>query len=144
VTAGPGVVTLQRNVLHSFGLLHLLLSWTLLTLVLTVAAWLTPGVSIRGGIMSHFGVAAMFALVAWVVHAVVMTISESGGVWLQYSLGFVARVLVLAALLKLTSMVTSRLVVKSFFRAMIAAAIASAATTIADYLIGRYLPAWLG
>ncbi len=117
---------------------HILFAWTILTVSLTVAAWITPGVSIRGGILGHFVAAAIFAGVAWGAHALVHVACAALGVYAQVSLGFVARVVVLGFLLKLTSMVTSRVQVKSLLRALVAAFIVSVTTVALESLVGRW------
>lgn len=118
---------------------HVLLAWTVLTVSLTIGAWLTPGVSIRGGILGHFVAAAIFAAVAWGAHALVHAACAALGVYAQFSLGFVARVFVLAVLLKLTSVVTTRVQVKSFVRALIAAFIVSVVTVPVEHFLGSLI-----
>lgn len=118
---------------------HLLLSWVILTVALTIGAWLTPGVSIRGGIVGHFVASAIFAGVAWVASYLLHFAAAALGIFFQVSLGFLARVVVLALLLKLTSMVTQRIQVKSLIRALIAAFIVSVATTFLEALVARYV-----
>jgi uncharacterized membrane protein YvlD (DUF360 family) len=118
---------------------HLLLSWVILTVALTIGAWLTPGVSIRGGVVGHFVAAAIFAGVAWLTSYFVHFAAAALGIFFQVSLGFFARVVVLALLLKLTSMVTSRIQVKSLLRALIAAFVVSVATTALEALVARFV-----
>ncbi|CAN5607042.1 hypothetical protein BH09MYX1_BH09MYX1_47970 [soil metagenome] len=107
---------------------HLLLSWVVLTLALTIGAWLTPGVSIRGGILGHFVASAIFAFVAWGAAYALHVAAAAFGVYAQVSLGFIAHVVVIALLLKLTSMLTTRIEVKSLLRALVAALIVSLAS----------------
>jgi uncharacterized membrane protein YvlD (DUF360 family) len=118
---------------------HLLLSWTILTLALTVGAWLTPGVSIRGGIVGHFVASAIFAFVAWAAAYALHIASGALGIYVQVSLGFVMRVVVLALLLKLTSMVTDRIQVKSIFRALFAALVVSVTTIAIEGMLGHWV-----
>lgn len=118
---------------------HLLLSWVVLTLALTIGAWLTPGVSIRGGVLGHFVASAIFALVAWGAAYALHVASAALGIYAQVSLGFIAHVFVIAALLKLTSLVTDRIQVKSFLRALLAAFIVSIATTMIEGVLASIL-----
>lgn len=118
---------------------HVLFSWTILTVSLTVAAWVTPGVSIKGGILGHFFAAAIYAGVAWGAHALVQMACSAMGVYAQVSLGFAARVVVIAVLLKLTSLVTHRVQVKSIFRALIAALVVSVTSMGLEHLAATYL-----
>lgn len=124
-------------VVNVVGLVHFFVSWAMLALALTIAAWITPGVSMKGGIFSRFLVAALLAFLAWIAHIVVLVVVRDGGIAAQYLFGFVGRTLVLALLLRITSALTERLVIKSFFRAILAALAVSAATTVIDYLVVR-------
>ncbi len=130
--------------IHTLGIAHALVSWLVLTVSLTVAAWLVPGVSIRGGIWSHFVVAAAFAFVAWLLHALIVLLFGGHGVVVEYSLGMVARTLVLAAMIQVTSMLTQRLYVKTFIRAILMAIAVSVVTLFVEYAFGHTLAEWLG
>ena len=118
---------------------QLLLSWVVLTLALTIGAWLTPGVSIRGGVVGHFIASAIFAFVAWGASYLLHVALGAVGVGLHLTLGFAARVVVLALLLKLTSMITPRIQVKSIFRALIAALIVTVASTFIEATLAHFV-----
>jgi uncharacterized membrane protein YvlD (DUF360 family) len=125
-------------------LVHALISWVILTISLTIAAWLVPGVSIRGGIWSHLVVAASFSFVAWLLHTLVLLLFGGHGIVVEYSLGMIARTLVLAAMIQVTSMLTQRLYVKTFVRAILMAIAVSVVTLFVEYAFGHTLAAWLG
>lgn len=130
--------------IHTAGIVHALISWVVLTVSLTIAAWLVPGVSIRGGIWSHFVVGASFAFVAWLLHVLVLLLFGGHGVVVEYSLGMIARTLVLASMIQLTSMLTKRLWVKTFIRAILMAIAVSVVTLFVEYAFGHTLAGWLG
>ena len=124
-------------------LMAALISWVLLTISLTLAAWIVPGVSIRGGIWSHLVVGGAFAFVAWLVHTLVILFFGGHGTVVEYSLGMVARTLALAAMIQITSMLTPRLHVKSFIRAILMAIAVSFTTLFVEYAFGHTLARWL-
>jgi uncharacterized membrane protein YvlD (DUF360 family) len=124
-------------------LVHAFISWIILTVSLTLAAWIVPGVSIRGGIVSHFVVAAAFAFVAWLVHVLVLLFFGGQGVAVEYGLGLIARTLALAAMIQVTSMLTQRLHVKTFIRAIFMAIAVSFTTFFVEYAFGHTLARWL-
>lgn len=124
-------------------LVHALISWVLLTISFTVAAWFVPGVSIRGGLWSHFAVAASFSFVAWLLHVLILAFFGGHGVAVEYGLGIITRTLVLAALIQVTSMLTKRLYVKTFIRAILMAIAVSIVTIFVEYAFGHTLAQWL-
>lgn len=125
--------------IHTSQLIDWLVSWTVLTASITLAALVVPGVSIRGGIFSHFVVSGTFAFVTWCVHALVAYLFGAQGVAYVYGLGFLARMLVLAALVQITSMLTQRLYVKTFVRAILMAIAVSFATLLVEWIVRRLL-----
>jgi hypothetical protein len=119
-----------------------LLSWVVLTISITLGALVVPGVAIRGGFFSHFVVSGTFAFVVWIVHALVVYLFGVKGVAVAYGLGFIARMLVLATLIQITSMLTQRLYVKTFIRAILMAVAVSFATMFVEWAMGHVLGSW--
>ena len=118
---------------------HLLTTWAVLTLSMFVAAQLLPKMKIKGGILSHFMVSGAFALLmmftGWFFHLLLGALSF--GLLTMFS--FVAKILVVGIVLKLTDLFSDRLEVKGFSTAFAAALIMSVTGLISD-LVLRALP----
>lgn len=104
---------------------EILITWAALTAAMWVAAGLLPSMEIRGGVKSHLLVSASFGLfmlaTGWIFHLALGVL----GVGLSFVLGFVARVVVGAIVLKLTDAVSDRLRVEGMGTAVLASLVIS-------------------
>jgi len=104
---------------------YLLSTWALLTVSMYVAAQLLPKMKIEGGIVSHFLVSGAFALLmmltGWFFHFLLGAVSF--GLLTMFS--FVAKILVVGIVLKLTDLFSDRLRVEGWSTAFAAALIMS-------------------
>jgi putative membrane protein len=110
----------------------LLISWLLLTLAVLATAAIVPGFRIRG-VGSAILVAALFGilnvLLGWLLFAVI-GIATLG---LGFLLAFVTRWIVNAIILKLVDGLTSRLSIRSFGTALLAALVMSGLGTLFEW-----------
>ena len=112
-----------------------LISWAVVTVSLWAAAQLLDGMSIKGGIVGHFLTSAIFGLlnvfVGWLFFLLLGVLT--GGLGFVYA--FVTRLGVTAILLKVTGMFSSRLTVKGFGTALIAALIMSVVSGLTEHVL---------
>lgn len=114
----------------------LLTTWAVLTISMFVAAQLLPKMKIEGGILSHFMVSGAFALLmmftGWFFHLILGAMSF--GILTMFS--FVARVLVVGIVLKLTDLFSDRLEIKGWGTAFKAALIMSVCGLLTELALG--------
>lgn len=117
----------------------LLLTWALYSLAFAIAAALLPGVKLTGGVRGLVGVAALFGFLNWGLSwalGLVLGLLTLGLAWV---FSIVTHTVVTAILLKLTDALSDRLEIKSFWTALVAAAVMSLTVTGVRELI---LPAF--
>lgn len=113
-------------------MLHFLVPFATLTFSIFVAAKVLDGMEVKGGLGSHLLVAAAFGvlnfLLGWLVFAALglMTLG------LGFVFAFITRWIVTAAMLSLTSKVTSRLKLRGFGTALVASLIMSVVGTATE------------
>lgn len=114
-------------------LMSLLISWVTLTVSLFAASKLLKGFTIKGGIGSHLGVAALYGFMlfafGWCIHA--LLIMFSAGLALLPVLAFIARLTVGAVILLVTDKLTKRLTIDGFGTAFMAALIGAVTSAVA-------------
>lgn len=105
--------------------MSLLISWVTLTLSLFAASKLLKGFTIKGGVGSHLGVAALYGLMlfafGWCIHGLLILLSA--GLALLPLLSFVTQLIVGAILLLATDKLSKRLTIDGFGTAFMAALI---------------------
>lgn len=115
-------------------LVGILISWLILSLAVWITAAVLPGFHIRS-FGSAFLVAAIFGvlnfLLGWLLFAV-FTVATLGLAWL---LAFITRWIINAILLMLTSALTDRLTIDSFWWALGGALMMSALGTFGQWLL---------
>ncbi len=103
----------------------ILISWALYTAALALVAVVLPGFQIKGGLKGTLTVAAVFGLLNWALAwllTLLMGVFTLGLAWVWTT---VTQTIVMAILLSVTDGVTDKLKIKSFWIALLAAAIIS-------------------
>lgn len=116
-----------------------LISLVVLTISLFVAAQLLDGMEIKGGVGSHAFVAAIFGILHAVLGRALFLAIGIGTLGLGFILAFVTRLVATAIVLKIVDSLSSRLKVKDFKTAFLAALIMSVTSSVMDVLVDRLL-----
>lgn len=116
--------------------MHVLISWLILALAVWLAAAIVPGVKVQGFGGAVF-VAAVFGVLNWLIGWLLFLIIGVATLGLGFLLAFLTRWFVDAIVLKLTSGLTSRLTIRGFGPALLAALVMSALGTFGEYLLRR-------
>ena len=113
----------------------ILITWAIITLGIFVASKLLSGMTLRGGIGSHFAVSAVFglilALTGWLLHLVLGFLTLG----LLFFFSFVAQVIVATIVLKITDAVFDRLRVRGIGTALLAGLIIAVTDTVARFFL---------
>ena len=117
--------------------MSLLISWLVLTFSFIVTSRLLNGFTLKGGLGSQLFVAAIFAILDVLLGGVLFVAIGIGTLGLGFLLAFLTRLVVGAILLKITDAMTTRLSVKSFGTAFVAAFVMSVVATLTEYVLGR-------
>lgn len=113
----------------------LLLEWLVLSIAVWVAAAVVPGVRIKG-LGSAVVVAGLFGVLNFLLGWLVFGVIGVATLGLGFLLAFVTRWIVNALLLLLTAALSSRIQVRGFGRALLAALVMAAVGTIGQWLLG--------
>jgi uncharacterized membrane protein YvlD (DUF360 family) len=117
--------------------MSILLSFVVLTVSMFVATKVLDGFQIKGGLVGHVVVAAVFALLNWLLGWALFAAITIGTLGLALLVAFVARLVVTAILLKITDAMTSRLHVRDFKTAFLAALVMAVAGTVCDIVVSQ-------
>jgi uncharacterized membrane protein YvlD (DUF360 family) len=115
--------------------MSIVVTWALYTAALALTAAVLPGFQIRGGLVGHLGVSALFGVLNWALASlltVALTLATLGLAWL---LSVVTHTVVTAIVLKVTDAFSDRLSIRSFWTALAAAAIMSVTVGALRWLI---------
>ncbi|MBL8944914.1 MAG: phage holin family protein [Myxococcales bacterium] len=115
-------------------IVHLLISWLVLSLVMLLTAALLPGFRIRG-LGGAIVVAALFGILNVALGWLLFVVIGIGTLGLGFLLAFLTRLVVNAILLKLVDAVSDNLSIDGFGWAFIGAACISVLSGLADYLL---------
>ncbi|HEX2732769.1 MAG TPA: phage holin family protein [Polyangiaceae bacterium] len=110
--------------------MKLLVDWALYSAALAVAAELVKGFKVQGGLAGTLVVSALFGLFNWMLGWLLIWILAVLSLGLSLLFSVVAHTLVTAVVLKVTSAFTDKLEIKSFWSALIAAALMSVTVAI--------------
>lgn len=110
----------------------ILVTWVVTTLSLFVASKLLDGMTLKGGVVSHFFVAALFGILNVLLGQAIYIAIGIGTLGLGFLLAFVTHLLATAFVLKIADALTSRLKVKDFKTAFLAALIMSVTASLAE------------
>ncbi len=113
------------------------LSWLSLALGVFLATLLLDDVKVKGGFASYMIIAAIFGVLNFFIGWLLFVVLGLATLLLGFVFAFITRMVVDAILLVLTSKLSSRLEVKGFGPAVVAAFVMSAVGTGAEWLIQR-------
>lgn len=118
--------------------MSLLISWATLTLSLFAASKLLKGMTIKGGIGSHMGVAALYGILlfsfGWCLHLLIGALSFG----LLFIFTFLGRLLVGTILLMVTDKLSKHLTINGFGTAFMAALIGALASSAVEYALTNF------
>lgn len=112
----------------------ILVSWVVTTLSLFVASRVLDGMKLKGGVVSHLFVAALFGILNVFLGQLIYLAIGLGTLGLGFLLAFVTRLVATAIVLKVVGALTSRLSVKDFKTAFLAALLMSLTATVAEII----------
>ncbi|MBZ0118218.1 MAG: phage holin family protein [Sandaracinaceae bacterium] len=115
--------------------MNLLISWAVLAVSLFAAAWILPGMKIRGGVFGYLAVSAVYGIVSLLLGWAIYLAIGFGTLGVGFAVAFLTRWLVGAILLKLTDLLSDRLSIKGFGTALWASAIVSGVGTAAEVVL---------
>ena len=117
--------------------MHILFSWLILSFAVFVTARLLPGFKLTGGFGSAVVIAALFGALNWLIGWLLFFVIGVGTLGLGFLLSFLTRWLVTAILLKLVDALSTRLRIRDFGSAFIAALLISAIGTVGQLLVAH-------
>jgi len=118
-------------------MIQLLISWLVLAAGLFVASRLLDGMSIRGGFTDVMVVAALFGVLHYFTFWLIFVVIGIGTLGLGFVFAFGTRLVADAIVLKIADAVSSRLRVRSFGVAFVAAAVLALVGAAGDWVAGR-------
>ena len=118
--------------------MHLLLSWLLLALGLYLSNLLLDDMKVEGGFGSYMIVAAVFGVLNFFVGWLVQLAVGVASLFILFFFSFVLRLIADAIVLKMTSGLSSRLEVKGFGTALVAALIMSGTNSGVEWALHRF------
>lgn len=114
--------------------MEMLLSWLILAAAVWIAAVVLPGMKVRGG-ASVLLVAAIFGVLNFFLGWLLFVVIGIGTLGLGFLLAFLTRLVVDAVLLKLIDGLTTRLSIRGFGTALLAALIMAGVGTAGEYVL---------
>jgi uncharacterized membrane protein YvlD (DUF360 family) len=112
----------------------ILITWAVTTVSLFVASQLLDGMKLKGGVVSHFFVAALFGIMNVLLGQAIYLAIGIGTLGLGFLLAFVSRLLATAFVLRIVGALTSRLSLKDFKTAFLAATIMSVTASVSEII----------
>ena len=113
----------------------ILVAWAVSALALYAASQLLDGMKIDGGVGTHLVIAAVFGIVNALIGTPLFVAIGITTLGLGFLLSGITRIVVMALMLKLTDAMTSKLEIKSFGTALVAAFVMSLVSTLAEVLL---------
>ncbi len=112
-----------------------LISWGVVTLSLWAASELLDGMKIEGGFFGHLLTAGVFGLLNVLVGWLLFLVLGFASLGLGFLFAFVTRLVVTAILLKAADALSSKLTVRSFGTALVAALIMSVVSGVSEWVL---------
>lgn len=112
----------------------ILVTWVVTTLSLFVASRVLDGLTLKGGVISHFYVAAMFGILNVLLGQLIFFLIGIGTLGIGFILAFVTHLVATAIVLLIVNALSSRLRVKNFKTAFLAALIMSITASVAEII----------
>ncbi len=103
----------------------ILITWALYTAALALVAAVIPGFQIKGGLKGTLAVAALFGILNWALAWLLTALIGLFTLGLGWIFSTITQTIVVAIVLSVTDGLTDRLKIKSFWIALLAAAIVS-------------------
>jgi hypothetical protein len=129
--------------LHAFGIAYVLASWAVLTATLTIAWRFASSATTKHATSSYLGIAVALGFLTSIVQIVCFAIAQRAGMFAQYGLGIVTRILVLALLLHVAGRRRAQFAFDSGLRFLLVVLAVSVITVLIDYALGFVLTAAL-
>lgn len=117
--------------------MNILLSWLVLAAGVFLATVLLDDVKVRGGFGSYMIIAAIFGVLNFFLGWLLFVVIGISTLFIGFVFAFITRLVVDAIVLMLTSKLSSRLEVRGFGTAIVAAFVMSAVGTGAEWLVSR-------
>lgn len=115
--------------------MHLLISWVALTLAFWVASLLLPGFKVKGGVLSHLVVAAIFGTLSFFLGWLLYAAIGLGTLGIGFVLSFLTRLVVSTILLLGTDKLTDRLKIDGWKTAFLASLVMAVVGTGAEAVL---------
>jgi putative membrane protein len=112
----------------------ILVTWAVTTLSLFVASRVLDGMTLKGGVVSHFMVAALFGILNVFLGQLIFVVIGIGTLGIGFLLAFVTHLVATAIVLLIVNAISSRLRVKDFKTAFLAALIMSITASVAEII----------
>ena len=113
----------------------ILISWGVVTLSLWAAAEFLDGMEIKGGFVGHVLTAGVFGLLNVLVGWLIFLFLGAISLGLGFVFAFFTRLIVTAILLKVTDSFSSKLKVRSFGTALVAALVMSVVSGLSEWVL---------
>ena len=114
-----------------------LLAWFILALGVFAASRMIAGVQVPG-FWDAIVVAAIYGVLNFFLGWLLYVVLGFATLGIGFLLGFITRLVVNAILLKFTSGITNRMIIKGFGNAVLAALVISGVGILADFLIDKH------
>lgn len=119
--------------------MSLLISWAVLTFSMFAATRLLDGIKIKGGVVDHLVVAAIFGTLMFFLGQLVYFVLGVLSLGFGFLFAFVTRLVTAALLLKLTDRISKRLSIKGFGTAFAAALVMAVVGTGTEWVLAIVL-----
>ena len=112
----------------------ILVTWAVTALSLFVASRVLDGMTLKGGLVSHVFVAALFGILNVLLGQLIFFVIGIGTLGLGFILAFITHLVATAIVLLIVNAVSSRLRVKNFKTAFLASLIMSITASVAEII----------
>src|SRR5262245_58723939 len=118
-------------------MIHILISWVALTFAFWVASKVLRGLKIKGRLVDHLVVSAIFGALAWLVGWILTTVIVIGTFGLGLLVPFLVQLVVMTILIFFTDRLTSRLKVDGWLPAFLGALIVAIVGAVTQQVLER-------
>jgi putative membrane protein len=112
----------------------ILVTWVVTTVAFFVASKLLDGMTIKGGLVSHLFIAALFGVLNAVLGPLLFVALGIGTLGLGFIVAFVTHLVASAIVLKIVDALSTRLKLKDFKTAFLAALIMSVTASVCEMI----------
>jgi uncharacterized membrane protein YvlD (DUF360 family) len=118
-------------------MVNILISWVALTFAFWVASKVLRGLTIKGKLVDHLIVSAIFGALAWLVGWLLTTVIVIGTFGLGLLVPFLVQLVVITILIVVTDKLTTRLRVNGWLTAFLAALIVAVVGAVTAAVLDR-------